>query len=152
MHCAASMALAPEEPVNMSRTLTVPAPVSVTPTVWVRPRQGPKLADLIAEPNTARAYGDSDLVEVPGSAYAATDGDPATAWTAPQRVVQYKTPATLTLMAALLSGDWAAADVSAPEARRESSGLTAAFLQWHLERGIRSLSLVDRTPDPQKAR
>lgn len=97
MHCAASMALAPEEPVNMSRTLTVPAPVSVTPTVWVRPRQGPKLADLIAEPNTARAYGDSDLVEVPGSAYAATDGDPATAWTAPQRVVQYKTPATLTL-------------------------------------------------------
>ena len=51
-----------------------------------------------------------------------------------------------------ISGDWAAADVSAPEARRESSGLAAAFLQWHLERGIRSLSLVDRTPDPQKAR
>ncbi len=97
VRCAASMALAPEEPVNLSRTLTVPSPVSVTPTVWVRPRQGPKLADLIAEPDTTRAYGDSDLVEVLGSAYAATDGDPATAWTAPQRVVQYKTPPTLTL-------------------------------------------------------
>ncbi|WP_264990578.1 alpha-(1-_3)-arabinofuranosyltransferase, partial [Mycobacterium kiyosense] len=78
MRCAASMALAPEEPVNLSRTLTVPAPLPVLPTVWVRPRQGPKLADLIAEPDTARARGDSDLVEVEGSAYAATDGDPAT--------------------------------------------------------------------------
>ena len=97
VRCAASMALAPEEPVNFSRTLTVPAPMSVTPTVWVRPRQGPKLADLIAEPNTTRAHGDSDVVDILGSAYAATDGDPATAWTAPQRVVQHKTPPTLTL-------------------------------------------------------
>ncbi|MBY0441750.1 MAG: hypothetical protein K2Q25_06385, partial [Mycobacteriaceae bacterium] len=29
--------------------------------------------------------------------YAAADGDPATSWTAPQRVVQHKTPPTLTL-------------------------------------------------------
>ena len=97
MRCAPSMALAPEEPVNFSRTLTVPAPVSVTPTLWVRPRQGPKLADLIAEPNTTRAQGDSDVVDILGSAYAATDGDPATAWTAPQRVVQHKSPPTLTV-------------------------------------------------------
>ncbi|MCV7397754.1 DUF3367 domain-containing protein [Mycobacterium paraseoulense] len=97
VRCAPSMALAPEEPVNLSRTLTVPAPMSVTPLVWVRPRQGPKLADLIAEPGTTRARGDADLVDVLGSAYAATDGDPATAWTAPQRVVQHKTPPTLTL-------------------------------------------------------
>ena len=97
VRCAPSMALAPEEPVNFSRTLTVPTPTSVTPTVWVRPRQGPKLADLIAEPDTTRAQGDSDLVDILGSAYAATDGDPATAWTAPQRVVQHKTPPTLTL-------------------------------------------------------
>ena len=67
------------------------------PTMWVRPRQGPKLADLVAEPDTTRAHGDSDSVDVLGSAYAATDGDPATAWTAPQRVVQHKTPPTLTL-------------------------------------------------------
>ncbi len=29
--------------------------------------------------------------------------------------------------------------------RREGSGLVAALLQWHLERGLRSLSLVDRS-------
>ncbi len=97
VRCAASMALTPEEQVTFSRTLTVPAPMSVTPTVWVRPRQGPKLADLVAEPNTTRARGDSDLLDILGSAYAATDGNPATAWTAPQRVVQHKTPPTLTL-------------------------------------------------------
>lgn len=97
VRCAPSMELAPEEPVTFSRTLTVPAPTSVTPTVWVRPRQGPKLADLITEPNTTVTHGDSDTVDVLGSAYAATDDDPATAWTAPQRVVQHKTPPTLTL-------------------------------------------------------
>lgn len=97
VRCAPSMELAPEEPVTFSRTLTVPAPTSVTPTVWVRPRQGPKLADLITEPNTTVAHGDSDTVDVLGSAYGATDDDPATAWTAPQRMVQHKTPPTLTL-------------------------------------------------------
>jgi DNA repair protein RecO (recombination protein O) len=52
---------------------------------------------------------------------------------------------TVALMAALLHGDWSVADASAPPARRESSGLIAAHLQWHLERGLRSLPLVDRT-------
>jgi arabinofuranan 3-O-arabinosyltransferase len=95
--CAATMALSPEEPVNLSRTLTVPAPIAVTPTVWVRARQGPNLADLVAAPGAARALGDADLIDVLGSAYAAADGDPGTAWTAPQNVVQHKTPPTLTL-------------------------------------------------------
>jgi DNA repair protein RecO (recombination protein O) len=54
-------------------------------------------------------------------------------------------PLTVALMAALLHGDWSVADASAPPARRESSGLIAAHLQWHLERGLRSLPLVDRT-------
>ncbi|WP_243633052.1 alpha-(1-_3)-arabinofuranosyltransferase [Mycobacterium uberis] len=98
VRCAASMTLAPEEPVNFSRTLTVPNPISVTPTLWVRSRQGPRLADLIAAPNTTRAYGDADTVDILGSAYAATDGDPATSWTAPQRVVEHKTPPTLTVV------------------------------------------------------
>ncbi|WP_298329414.1 DNA repair protein RecO [Haloactinopolyspora sp.] len=53
-------------------------------------------------------------------------------------------PETVALLAALLTGDWAVADASAPQARREASGITAAFLQWHLERGLRSLSLVER--------
>ena len=54
-------------------------------------------------------------------------------------------PATLELMAALNEGDWAVADVSVAGPRREASGLIAAHLQWHLERGLRSLPLVDRT-------
>ena len=97
MHCAAAMALSPEEPVNLSRTLTVPDRISVKPTVWVRPRQGPNLADLINQPETTRASGDADPIDVLGSAYAATDGDPRTAWTAPQRIVQHRTPPNLTL-------------------------------------------------------
>lgn len=90
VRCAASLALASEEPVNMSRTLTVPTPTEVEPTVWIRPRQGPKLADLVAQPGTTRASGDADPIDVLGSAFAATDGDPRTSWTAPQRVVQFK--------------------------------------------------------------
>jgi arabinofuranan 3-O-arabinosyltransferase len=97
VQCAPSMALATETPATFSRTLSVPQPVSVLPTIWVRARSGPGLADLVAEPDTTRAHGDSDLVDVLGAASAATDGDPATAWTAPQRVVQHKTPPTLTL-------------------------------------------------------
>jgi len=51
---------------------------------------------------------------------------------------------TLLLLGALLSGDWPTADASDVRQRREASGLVAAFLQWHLERGLRSLPLVDR--------
>ena len=53
-------------------------------------------------------------------------------------------PATLALMIALLEGDWVTAEASADSPRREASGLIAAHLQWHLERGLRSLPLVDR--------
>jgi DNA repair protein RecO (recombination protein O) len=47
-------------------------------------------------------------------------------------------------MDALLRGDWPLADASATSERTEASGLIAAHLQWHLERGLRSLPLVDR--------
>jgi DNA repair protein RecO (recombination protein O) len=53
-------------------------------------------------------------------------------------------PETLQLLAALLSGDWATADASENRRRREGSGLVSAYLQWHLERRIRSLRLVER--------
>jgi DNA repair protein RecO (recombination protein O) len=53
-------------------------------------------------------------------------------------------PETIGLMVALLGGDWAVADVAAETPRREASGLIAAHLQWHLERGLRSLPLVER--------
>jgi len=49
------------------------------------------------------------------------------------------------LLSALLSGDWETADSSEVRHRREGAGLVAAFVQWHLERGVRSLRLVERT-------
>ncbi len=52
---------------------------------------------------------------------------------------------TYVLMVALQRGDWPVADASQPGARREASGLIAAHLQWHTERGLRSLPLVYRT-------
>ncbi len=54
---------------------------------------------------------------------------------------------TVDLMVALVEGDWKLADASAVPHRRECSGLVAAHLQWHLERGLRSLPLVDRSND-----
>jgi len=53
-------------------------------------------------------------------------------------------PETLVLLGALLTGDWAVADASDVRHRREGNGLVAAFLQWHIERGLRSLRLVER--------
>jgi DNA repair protein RecO (recombination protein O) len=56
------------------------------------------------------------------------------------------TPSELTLahLIALLEGDWESADSTDARTRREASGLVAAYLQWHLERGLRSLPLVER--------
>jgi DNA repair protein RecO (recombination protein O) len=64
--------------------------------------------------------------------------------------------ATLTLMEALSTGEWAVAEATAAEPRREASGLVAALVQFHLERGLRSLPLVDRpssmtSPAPEPA-
>ncbi len=53
-------------------------------------------------------------------------------------------PTSIALMVALADGDWTAAEGSDPVARREASGLVSALLQWHLERGLRSLPLVER--------
>lgn len=54
-------------------------------------------------------------------------------------------PVTIGLLDSLLTGDWAAAEAAQGINRREGSGLVAALLQWHLERGLRSLPLVERT-------
>ena len=50
-------------------------------------------------------------------------------------------PETLELMGALLAGDWPVADAAATRHPPRGIGLVAAFLQWHLERGLRSLPL-----------
>ncbi len=53
-------------------------------------------------------------------------------------------PETLTLMSALLAGDWVIAEAIDPRHREATSGLVAAHLQWNLERSLRSLPMVDR--------
>lgn len=53
-------------------------------------------------------------------------------------------PQAVALLDALLTGDWLLADAAAGGTQREASGLVAAYLQWHIERGLRSLRLVER--------
>ncbi|MGH3938607.1 MAG: DNA repair protein RecO [Pseudonocardiaceae bacterium] len=53
-------------------------------------------------------------------------------------------PPTLDLLHALANGNWPAAENAPPQVRRTASGLVAAHLQWHLERQLRSLPLVER--------
>jgi DNA repair protein RecO (recombination protein O) len=55
---------------------------------------------------------------------------------------------TLTLLSALLHGQWTVVDEIPAIARRDASGLVAAHLQWHLERQLRSLPLVERKAQP----
>ena len=54
-------------------------------------------------------------------------------------------PETLELMQALITMDWEVASSSERKHQREANGLIAAYLQWHLERGLRSLPHVERT-------
>ena len=53
--------------------------------------------------------------------------------------------ATLELLGALLQGDWSVAEEAERRHIREGSGLVAAYLQWHIERGVRSLKYVERS-------
>ncbi len=52
---------------------------------------------------------------------------------------------TWTLLGALLSGNWPATRDVSSACQLESSRLIAAFASWHLERGLRSLPLVQRS-------
>ncbi|HEV7812868.1 MAG TPA: DNA repair protein RecO [Leifsonia sp.] len=54
---------------------------------------------------------------------------------------------TIGLLSALLTGDWATADSAGERTRSQSSGIVAAYTQFHLERKLRSLEHVDRQPD-----
>lgn len=53
-------------------------------------------------------------------------------------------PEAVTLLGALLAGDWATAEAVNPRYRKPASGVVAAYLQWHLERALRSLAHVER--------
>ena len=52
---------------------------------------------------------------------------------------------TIALMKALIAGEWDAVDAAEINISREVSGIVAAYVQWHLERGLRSLEHIDRT-------
>ena len=51
---------------------------------------------------------------------------------------------TLAVLGALLAGDWPVVHAAEPRHLKEASGLVAAYLAWHLERGLRSLQYVER--------
>ena len=53
---------------------------------------------------------------------------------------------TVALLQSLMAGEWDAVDTASPRATGAASGLIAAYAQWHLERGIRSLSQIDSSP------
>ncbi|AYA26952.1 MULTISPECIES: DNA repair protein RecO [Rhodococcus] len=53
-------------------------------------------------------------------------------------------PGVLALLDALNHGRWADTEAADTAVRRQASGLVAAHLQWHLERQLRSLPLVER--------
>ena len=51
---------------------------------------------------------------------------------------------TVVLLGALLAGDWTHAETASTTDRNQASGIIAAYTQWHLERGLRSLPHVSR--------
>ena len=53
-------------------------------------------------------------------------------------------PETVTLLGALLAGDWPLVETADVRSRKEAAGLVSAYLSWHLERGLRSLPYVTR--------
>lgn len=53
-------------------------------------------------------------------------------------------PETLVLLGALLEGRWTDTRDVGERVAREASGLTSAFVAWHLDRGLRSLAHVER--------
>ena len=50
--------------------------------------------------------------------------------------------ATVRLLGALLAGDWAVVDEAEAVHRKEARSLVTAYLNWHLERDLRSLRLA----------
>ena len=53
-------------------------------------------------------------------------------------------PGVPAYLVALLTGDWSATRDVTRAAVDEASGIVAAFVAWHVERGVRSLAHVDR--------
>ncbi|MHC6176689.1 DNA repair protein RecO [Glutamicibacter sp. X7] len=54
-------------------------------------------------------------------------------------------PVTVSYLQALLTGDWAAVAQAGPRAIDQAAEIVANYLQWHLERAVKSLRHVERT-------
>ena len=52
--------------------------------------------------------------------------------------------ATIALLSALLTGDWEHAESTPDRTQSQAAGVVAAYTQWHLGRGLRSLEHVAR--------
>jgi DNA repair protein RecO (recombination protein O) len=96
----------------------------------------------------APSFGDCAVTGLPGphSAFVAQLGGVVDDSVAPPGVPRL-TPETLELLSALLTGDWSIADGSPEGTRSQASGIVAAYTTWHLERGLRSMTHVDRTDE-----
>jgi len=53
-------------------------------------------------------------------------------------------PITIGYLQALLEGNWASVAEADPRARKQAADIVANYLQWHLERAVNSLRLVER--------
>jgi DNA repair protein RecO (recombination protein O) len=51
---------------------------------------------------------------------------------------------TVALLSALLTGDWGVADAADARTCRDASGLVAAYTEYHMDRRLRSLEMVER--------
>ena len=51
---------------------------------------------------------------------------------------------TVAVLGALLAGDWDFVEASDPRHRKEATSLVAAYLSWHLERGLKSMAHLQR--------
>ncbi|MGQ4598062.1 alpha-(1-_3)-arabinofuranosyltransferase domain-containing protein [Nocardia sp. R6R-6] len=97
VRCSKGLALAPEEPGTFQRTLVAPEAMTVRPDLTVRTRQGPALEALLTDRDRPVARGKADVGDLRGAAFAATDGDPRTSWTAPEDSVRDPTAGRPTL-------------------------------------------------------
>ncbi|WP_206038099.1 DUF3367 domain-containing protein [Rhodococcus sp. HNM0569] len=87
VRCGGAFPMPPEEGGTFERTLSVPDATTVSPGLTVRAHAGARLEELLADPSRASATGPSDVADLRGAAFAATDGDVRTAWTAQQKTV-----------------------------------------------------------------
>lgn len=93
----------------------------------------------------APSFGDCAVTGAPGphSAFVAQLGGVVADAVAPPGAPRL-TEQTIELLGALLSGEWDIADAAPQSTRAQASGIIAAYVQWHLERGLKSLHHLDR--------